>query len=340
MISPISEADVSPPTLHRLNRAVLIAAGAAAAITTIAVLPAEYGIDPTGIGRLLGLTRMGEVKAARAGGGGAPAGPIAGDSVSTMPDGGKRVQIVIGPYGGREVKAAMKAGDEMRYEWATDGQAVDFEFHGEPDVPKTPGEYSSYEKGSKASATGTFKASFSGHHGWFWKNLTAKPVIVTATVKGAVGTFAPIYAKGENASTLAVAAGAPATGDAGRYFTELPLKQVMSDVFGHAAQEIWKRQGYISDAKGERSLFPKDDAEWKAAENDALSLAELTNVLLVPGRRVEEQTWTDGVKGVRRAALDLAAIARKQDKDAYLEAGLQLNEACAACHKRYAPNVE
>jgi hypothetical protein len=26
------------------------------------VLPAEYGIDPTGVGRVLGLTQMGEVK--------------------------------------------------------------------------------------------------------------------------------------------------------------------------------------------------------------------------------------------------------------------------------------
>ena len=26
------------------------------------VLPAEYGIDPTGVGRALGLTQMGEIK--------------------------------------------------------------------------------------------------------------------------------------------------------------------------------------------------------------------------------------------------------------------------------------
>jgi len=83
MNSTIAAAHQPLPTLRRLNRAVLIAAGAAALIATTIVLPAEYGIDPTGVGRLLGLTRMGEMKVAQAGGGAAaPAGPVAGDSVT------------------------------------------------------------------------------------------------------------------------------------------------------------------------------------------------------------------------------------------------------------------
>ena len=333
---------VAPPTLRRMNTAVLIAAGAAAAITVAAVLPAEYGVDPTGIGRILGLTPMGERRIAQANGGKAPAGPVAGDTITTTPDGGRRVRIVLGPYAGREVKAVMKAGAGMTYRWSTDGVPVEFEFHGEPDTPKTPGDYSSYEKGTKPSAQGSFKAGFAGHHGWFWKNPTAKPVVVTATVKGGVESFAPIYAKGVAVAADAATpvAGAAASADAGRYNTDLPLKTVMSAVFGHAAQEIWKRQGYMSDATGLHSLFPKDAEEWKLAENDALSLAEMTNILLLPGRRVDEKAWIDSVAGVRRSALTLAALTRKQDKDAYLEAGLKLNDACNACHVRYAPGVE
>ena len=50
------------PTAKQLNRATLIAAGVAAALLVTTVLPAEYGYDPTGIGRLLGLTPMGEMK--------------------------------------------------------------------------------------------------------------------------------------------------------------------------------------------------------------------------------------------------------------------------------------
>lgn len=343
MTSPYPGADLPAPTLRRLNHAVLIAIGSASLIATTMVLPAEYGIDITGMGRILGLTRMGQMKAAQSNGETqSPTGPVAGDSITNTPDGGKRVQFVIGPYGGREAKAVMKAGAEMAYEWSTDGETVEYEFHGDPETPKKPGDYTSYETGRKAAAKGRFKAGFAGHHGWFWKNLTARPVVITATVNGSVESFAPIYAEGESAATAApaITARASTSNDATPYSTAMPLKQFMNDVMSHSANEIWKRQGYISDDKGVRSLFPKNDKEWKEVENASLTLAELTNILLVPGRRVDEQPWTDGVVAVRTTALKLAALARKKDEDGYMLAGSELNEACYACHKRYAPGVD
>jgi hypothetical protein len=45
-----------------LIRSTLIASGAAAAMLSIVYLPAEYGIDPTGFGAVLGLTEMGQIK--------------------------------------------------------------------------------------------------------------------------------------------------------------------------------------------------------------------------------------------------------------------------------------
>lgn len=45
-----------------LIRSTLIATGAAAAMLTVVYLPAEYGIDPTGFGAILGLTEMGQIK--------------------------------------------------------------------------------------------------------------------------------------------------------------------------------------------------------------------------------------------------------------------------------------
>ena len=50
------------PSPVRLLRSTLIAAVGASAILVTVVLPAEYGIDPTGAGRMLGLTKMGEIK--------------------------------------------------------------------------------------------------------------------------------------------------------------------------------------------------------------------------------------------------------------------------------------
>ncbi len=50
------------PTSAQLIRSTAIAAASAVAILVTVVLPAEYDIDPTGIGGVLGLAEMGEIK--------------------------------------------------------------------------------------------------------------------------------------------------------------------------------------------------------------------------------------------------------------------------------------
>ena len=50
------------PTSRQLLRSTVIAVIVAAVLLALVVLPAEYGIDPTGVGRLLNLTEMGEIK--------------------------------------------------------------------------------------------------------------------------------------------------------------------------------------------------------------------------------------------------------------------------------------
>jgi hypothetical protein len=60
--SAASHVQSVPATPGGLIRSTLIAAGAAGAVLTLFWLPAEYGIDPTGIGGMTGLTEMGEIK--------------------------------------------------------------------------------------------------------------------------------------------------------------------------------------------------------------------------------------------------------------------------------------
>ncbi len=50
------------PSSRRLLRSTAVAMFGAAAILLTVVLPAEYGIDPTGAGGVLGLSEMGEIK--------------------------------------------------------------------------------------------------------------------------------------------------------------------------------------------------------------------------------------------------------------------------------------
>ena len=50
------------PSKAQLIRSTVIAVAIATVILITAVLPAEFGIDPTGIGKLIGLSKMGEIK--------------------------------------------------------------------------------------------------------------------------------------------------------------------------------------------------------------------------------------------------------------------------------------
>ena len=189
------------PSKKRLNRATLIAAGVAAVLLVTTVLPAEYGVDPTGVGSVLGLTPMGEMKreqaASEADNTDAAAAADSGDLTldaepasggTTTAAGAARtgeVTLTLAPDEGTEVKATMKAGNEIQYQWSTGGPKVNYELHGE-EFGAASSDYTSYEKGTSAGENGTFRAPFEGTHGWFWRNRTGEPL--TITVK-ATGTF-------------------------------------------------------------------------------------------------------------------------------------------------------
>jgi hypothetical protein len=50
------------PTSAQLLRSTVLAMITAAVLLVTVVMPSEYAVDPTGVGRALGLTQMGEVK--------------------------------------------------------------------------------------------------------------------------------------------------------------------------------------------------------------------------------------------------------------------------------------
>jgi len=128
--------------------------------------------------------------------------------------------------------------------------------------------------------------------------------------------------------------------DAAPYDTHLPMAEFMGHVMQHAGDGIWKWQGIILDKAGEHSLYPKNDEEWEEAESGALSLAETTNLLLLPGRRVADPAWDKSVDAVRKIALEAAKAAEKHDKSAFMAAGSQLDDACDSCHIRFDSNFQ
>lgn len=182
------------PSKRQLNRATAIAAGIAAVLLVTVVMPAEYGVDPTGTGQLLGLTEMGAMKrdAALAA---APAAVDESGDLTLDPEAplvfsrqSAEQAVTLAAGEGREVKAAMQAGGEFDYEWSANGAPVHYELHGEPDGGKA-GEYSSYDIGVSVGEKGKFRAPFAGTQGWYWRNDSKQPVTVTVKATGTWANF-------------------------------------------------------------------------------------------------------------------------------------------------------
>lgn len=201
------------PSSARLLRSTIVAVLVAAGLLVTTILPAEYGIDPTGIGRILGLTRMGEIKMSLAaearnaeaspqtGAATAPAGvqrPQTADAASApkpVTESRSVAQEVQGvrqdtttirlkPGAAAEVKLVMRKDARVRYEWSSAGGPVNYDTHG--DIHNAPKDfYHGYGKGRNETANaGTLQAAFDGKHGWFWRNRSGAEVTITLKTDG------------------------------------------------------------------------------------------------------------------------------------------------------------
>jgi len=162
------------PGIPRLLVALGLFLLAFAVLIATVILPAEKGIDPTGIGERLNLTRMGLLKSAMA----EHDAPLKG-----RPQSGDSVVLELKPGEGRELKMRMSKGFEADYHWHATGGAVYHDTHG--DIYADESVYVSYKVAEDTSSDeGTIKAVFAGHHGWYWKNRGDQPVTIVLEAEG------------------------------------------------------------------------------------------------------------------------------------------------------------
>lgn len=171
-------------SVRQLLQATAVALVVAAIILVSVVLPAEYGIDPTGFGARTGLLR--------------PTGPSKVTSLGlSLPTGSKNpittepapfrtdeISLTLEFGEGKEIKASMHGGQRLLYTWTAEGGAVDFDMHGEP-FNAAPEVFTSYWKDeNKTAASGSFEAPFDGKHGWYWENFGDQKVTIKLKVSG------------------------------------------------------------------------------------------------------------------------------------------------------------
>jgi hypothetical protein len=179
MTAAKTQDDIPEPTPKVPDRvtlawATVFALFVAASLLFLFILPAEYGIDPTGIGAITGIAKLhssdNELHLHGTGGAIHKAEPMAPRNDT--------VTIVLGPEDDNEYKFHLLANQTMLYAWTATGP-VNFDFHGEPERPSRPGEFASYEARQALNASGSFQAPFDGTHGWYFQNVGTQPVSIT-----------------------------------------------------------------------------------------------------------------------------------------------------------------
>ncbi|MEO9334736.1 transmembrane anchor protein [Ectopseudomonas guguanensis] len=201
------------PSSRQLLRSTVIALIVAIVLLVTVVMPSEYAIDPTGAGRMLGLTQMGEIKQQLAEEAAAevaapvtqarevvqpvaqptpevPVSEAVSPAVLVAPSEPEvaglkhEMSIDLAPGQGAEIKLEMIKGAKVNYAWTANGGQVNYDTHGDPyNAPRDF--YHGYGKGRfTPEDSGVLEAAFDGKHGWFWRNRTDKPVTVTLRTQG------------------------------------------------------------------------------------------------------------------------------------------------------------
>ncbi len=181
-------------------------------VTALFIMPAEFGVDPTGIGTRLGLTDLDASEPApdaaaitepapKLVSGAFPSPPaeeafdyyepeVLGDPFSRSHASEFRstsMEIALDEFEQVEVKAVMKQGDALVYSWKLiEGETVYTDFHADPlETDRYPDRYwLRYAESEDPSASGSLVAPFDGNHGWYWMNIEENPVKIVLEVHG------------------------------------------------------------------------------------------------------------------------------------------------------------
>jgi hypothetical protein len=82
---------------------------------------------------------------------------------------------------------------------------------------------------------------------------------------------------------------------------------------------------------------PKNEAEWMALETKTLTLAEMGNLLMSPGRAYNQDQWMKDAKLLVDVGNAAYKAARARNLQALIDLNAELYESCQSCHEHYRP---
>jgi hypothetical protein len=198
--------DAPAPAPAPLSKKKLLIGGAAAVIiaagiTVCFVLPAQFGIDPTGVGAATGLIQIADAanspELAR---GAKRTGVLTPGESAAEPGKTDHWEIELGPYEATEFKYTLEEGKAMTFKWSASGP-LRYDMHAHPFKGGTA-LTESYAVGTAPEMKGRYVAAFTGIHGWYWQNRSMEPVKLTLDASGAITESTTFDSTGEHKRPL------------------------------------------------------------------------------------------------------------------------------------------
>lgn len=208
-----------PSELKLKPRTLALITGGGVLIGTLivvgAIMPAEYNVDPLGVGKLSGVARLWAPEEKKIDTSTGAAGPLAREYDTAL-----RTDVIEIPLtdflGGAkgselEYKVAMKQGATLVYEWEAIGAKnpddIGFDFHGH--TTPEPGQQmtvASYKASRGVSQKGALTAPFDGIQGWQFSNFGDGAVVIRVKLTG----FYDLVPAGKEGNLAGIVANVPA----------------------------------------------------------------------------------------------------------------------------------
>ena len=210
----MTEGQISKPLPAGQMLAITLGALVVASVIVFgAILPAEFNLDPFGVGKVTGLSRLW-----------APREVAFDTSTSTVPlareypSGFRSDTIEIplrregDPTRGDELeyKVRMNKDATLIYEWSVaeipNPEEFYYDFHGHTLTNTKEMTVATYKQATATRANGALTAPFDGVHGWFFQNQSVNPVVVHVKISG----FYELIPPGDTGNEAGIIANVPA----------------------------------------------------------------------------------------------------------------------------------
>jgi len=113
------------------------------------------------------------------------------------------------------------------------------------------------------------------------------------------------------------------------------VKQLMQATIEPSAEVVFEAVGTIISAGGVEEIAPKSDEEWATVRNNALTLAESGNLLMIGDRARDKRDWMKMSQALVDVGVTALKAAEARNPEALFQAGGEIYEVCQQCHTRY-----